>query len=55
MINRNSKLLATVNNGRTTSQKNFHLMVFSLIEVGFSSLIYLNFEELLLTLFLQIG
>ena len=55
MINRNSKLSPTVNKGRTTSQKIFHLMVFSLIEVGFSSLIYLNFDELLLTLFLQIG
>ena len=53
MINRNSKLSPTVNKGRTTSQNIFHLMVFSLIEVGFSSLIYLNFDELLLTLFLQ--
>ena len=53
MINRNSKLSPTVNKGRTTSQKIFHLMVFLLIEVGFSSLIYLNFDELLLTLFLQ--
>ena len=49
MINCNSKLLPTVNNGRTTSQKKFDLMVFSLIEVGFSGLIYLNFDELLLT------
>ena len=55
MINCNSKLSATVNNGRSTSQKKIDLMVFSLIEVGFSSLINLNFDELLLTLFLQIG
>ena len=53
MINRNSKLLPTVNNGRSRVQKIFDLMVFLLIEVGFSSLIYLNFDELLLTLFLQ--
>ena len=51
MINRNSKLSPTVNNGRTTSQKKFDLMVFSLIEVDFSGLIYFNFDELLLTLF----
>ena len=55
MINRNSKLLPTVNNGRSRVQKIFDLMVFPLIEVGFSSLINLNFDELLLTLFLQIG
>ena len=36
-------------------KKKIDLMVFSLIEVGFSSLINLNFDELLLTLFLQIG
>ena len=55
MINRNSKLSPTVNNGRSRVQKIFDLMVFSLIEVGFSSLINLNFDEFLLTLFLQIG
>ena len=32
-------------------KKKFDLMVFSLIEVGFSGLIYFNFDELLLTLF----
>ena len=36
-------------------KKKIDLMVLSLIEVGFSSLINLNFGELLLTLFLQIG
>ena len=36
-------------------KKKIDLMALSLIEVGFSSLINLNFGELVLTLFLQIG
>ena len=36
-------------------KKKIDLMVLALIEMGFSSLINLNFGELVLTLFLQIG